>query len=252
MQQANRSYDRDIYSLICKADGLKAHKIADMLDIDRRLVNQALYTSPLLRELCYDDDEHCWYALIRQQVPHEGLYDFCAWYGLAKEFAALDEDAFLREMCEGCERVGRNLNDTRGLMHSFRDCRENIRVLLRDMQDFIGNRWENWELVFELRINRARFIRIYADVLIVTEKHVFSLEFKMKDAPEPEEARQAVKYKPYLEIIFGEKYRVIPALVLTRASELFYETQMEDGTQLYISSGDMLFNVLDTQMHFLD
>ena len=52
-----------------------------------------------------------------------------------------------------------------------------------------------WEIAFELRLKRARHVRIYADVLVITEDRVFSLEFKMKDKIDPDEAlEQAAKY----------------------------------------------------------
>ena len=42
---------------------------------------------------------------------------------------------------------------------------------------------------------------------------------------------QAAKYVPYLEIVFGPNYDVIPALVVTRAKNhfLFYEIEGRDG-----------------------
>ena len=45
-------------------------------------------------------------------------------------------------------------------------------------------------------------IRIYADVLVITEDKVFSLEFKMKEKIDPEEILQAAKYTEYLEVLF--------------------------------------------------
>ena len=54
----------------------------------------------------------------------------------------------------------------------------------------------DWEIVFELRLKRSRHVRIYADVLVITEDRVFALEFKMKDAVDPEEIKQAAKYDP--------------------------------------------------------
>lgn len=68
---------------------------------------------------------------------------------------------------------------------------------------------------------RAKYIRIYADVLVITENKVFSLAFKMKDRIDPEEILQAAKYTEYLEVLFGPAYDVIPALVLTRATDLY-------------------------------
>ena len=73
-------------------------------------------------------------------------------------------------------------------------------------------------------------MRIYADVLVITEDRVFSLEFKMKDVIDPEEELQAVKYAKYLEVIFGPEYEVIPALVLTRASDLYAWQQLPGST----------------------
>ena len=74
----------------------------------------------------------------------------------------------------------------------------------------------------------------------------------MKDAIDPEEIRQAAKYVPYLEIVFGPKYEVIPVLVLTSARELFrFEPIGRRDMVLPVASGDMLFNVFDEYLGFL-
>ena len=74
----------------------------------------------------------------------------------------------------------------------------------------------------------------------------------MKNKILPDEVLQAAKYVPYLEIIFGEGYDVIPALVLTAASDLFEETPIGNtDAVLPVCSGDMLFNVFDTYLQFL-
>ena len=87
---------------------------------------------------------------------------------------------------------------------------------------------------------------------MITENKVFSLEFKMKDKEEPEEILQAAKYTPYLEIVFGEAYEVIPALVLTAAKDKFdFSAIGKSGFILPVCSGDMLFNVFDEYIGFL-
>ena len=116
----------------------------------------------------------------------------------------------------------------------------------------LGEQCLDWEIAFELRLKRARYVRLYADVLIVTENRVFSLEFKMKDRIEPEEVLQAAKYCPYLEIVFGPGYEIIPVLVLTAARDAFSFTPIgELDMVLPVCSGDMLFNVFDEYMGFL-
>ena len=111
---------------------------------------------------------------------------------------------------------------------------------------------EDWEIAFELRINRAKYIRIYADVLVITEDRVFSLEFKMKDRIDPEEVSQAAKYSGYLEVLFGPDYDVIPALVLTRAEDLYTTAVLSGSTaEVPVCSGDMLFNLFDEYLRFL-
>ena len=97
-----------------------------------------------------------------------------------------------------------------------------------------------------------RRIRIYTDVLVITPERVFPLEFKMKDRIEPEEVLQAAKYVPYLEILFGRRNDIYPALVLTGTSELFtYEPIGKTEYVLPVCSGDMLFNVFNEAMGFL-
>ena len=245
--------EKAIYSLISVRDGIKAREIASELHIPRPEINHLLFSSALMHELCFQDSEYRWHALIRQDTVHTGLYEFSGWYGTAAEFMVLAEDEWLDALKEGCTRIGRNLNDTRGLFHSFADCRGVIRRLLDDLYQMVGPSCKDWEIVFELRLNRARMIRIYADVLVITKDRVFSLEFKMKNAAEPDEIIQAAKYVPFLELIFGRHYDVIPALVLTGASDLF-EYVPVPGTdfELPVASGDMLFNVFNEYMGFLD
>ena len=244
--------ERRIYEMISRHDGLKAREIAERLSLMREDVNRELYLSPLMRELCYQDDAFRWHALIRQAPVHEGLYEFSGFYGSVEEFRSLSEEAWLESMREGCRRIGRNLNDTRGLFHSFRDCRQTMLRLFADLDAMTDGSFRSWEIVFEFRLNRGRFIRIYADVLLITRERVFSLEFKMKDRVHPEEVSQAAKYTPYLEIVFGRGYDVIPALVLTGAADLFSEAPIGNTDAILpVCSGDMLFNVLDDYLHFL-
>ena len=121
--------------------------------------------------------------------------------------------------------------------------------LFDDLKDMIGDDCLDWEIAFEFRLKRARYVRIYADVLVITKNKVFSLEFKMKDKVDLEEVYQAAKYTPYLEIVFGTDYEVIPALVLTTANELFEFTPIgKSEAVLPVCSGDMLFNVFDEYM----
>jgi len=238
-----------IYESICRHDGIKAREIAREIGADKTEINRLLYNAPFIRELCYRDDDYNWHGLIRQTRPHYGLPDFCGYYDTVDRFLMLSEEEWMEELQEGCKRIGRNLNDTRGLLHSFRDAREVMTALFRDLElPDIGS----WEICFELRIKRAKWIRIYADVLVITDDKVFSLEFKMKDKADPEEMLQAVKYSGYLDIIFGSGYEVIPALVLTKAQDLYsWECLPESSREIPVCSGDMLFNVFDEFIGFL-
>ena len=238
-----------MYECICRHDGIKAREIAREIGADKTEINRLLYRAPFIKELCYRDDDYNWHGLIRQTIPHYGLSDFCGYYDTVDRFLGLSEDEWMKELQDGCVRIGRNLNDARGLFHSFRDTREVMTGLFSDLD---LSEAASWEICFELRIRRAKWIRIYADVLVITNDKVFSLEFKMKDRAEPEEMLQAVKYSKYLDIIFGSGYEVIPALVLTKAKDLYsWECLPESTREIPVCSGDMLFNVFDEFMGFL-
>ena len=89
-------------------------------------------------------------------------------------------------------------------------------------------------------------------MLVITENRVFALEFKMKDKIEPDEVLQSAKYVPYLEIVFGEDYEIIPVLVLTAAREMFqYVPIGQKDAVLPVCSGDMIFTVFDEYLGFL-
>ena len=246
------STELQIYSLISRSDGIKAREIAKITGTDRTEISRWMVSSALMRELCYQDDEYRWHAMVRQQAPYEGLYEFSGWYGTVAEFMSEEEHEWLEELERGCRRIGRNLNDTRGLYHSFLDCRETMRLLFTDLRNMTDFPVDSWEIAFELRFNLMRRIRIYADVLVIAPEKVFPLEFKMKNRIDPEEVRQAAKYVPFLEILFGREKDIYPALVLTGTSELFTYEQI-GGTEyvLPVCSGDMLFNVFNEAMGFL-
>lgn len=254
MEQKDRqALERAVCGVICRNSGIKAREIAVELRLDRTLVNQILYSSPLLHELCYADRNYKWHGIVSQSRPHAGLQEFSGFYSSVEEFSALSESAWMEKMQEGCTNIGRSLNDTRGLLHSFRDCRAQMLQLFQDVRDMSG--WEigNWEVAFELRLKRARHVRIYADVLVITRDRVFSLEFKMKDKIEASEVQQAAKYVPFLEILFGSGYEIIPALVLTGTRDLFQFVPIgEQDLVLPVCSGDMLFNVFDEYLGFLN
>ena len=240
-----------MYSVICRHDGIKAKDIAKETGLVHRTdINRILYGVPFIRELCYRDSDYRWHGLIRQERPHTGLADFCGYHASVERFMSQSEEEWLQELKEGCRSIGRNLNDKRGLFHSFCDSRQVMVNLFKDLESLSV---ASWEICFELRIKRARTIRIYADVLVVTEDKVFSLEFKMRDRIDPDDIRQAVKYENYIGIIFGEDYDVIPALVLTRAEDLYTWEQIPDTTaELPVCSGDMLFNLFDEFIGFLE
>ena len=245
--------ERAIYAAVCRSDGIRARDIAVSIGMDRAAVNRALYSSPLLRELCWQDSEYRWHGIVKQGYPHSGLMEFSGYYSLVRDFLPLSEEVWLSKLTEGCRNIGRNLNDTRGLMHSFRDCREQVLILFRDLIEMAGESILDWEIAFEMRLKRSRHVRIFADVLIVSEGHVFALEFKMKDAIDPDEVMQAAKYVPYLEILFGPAYEVLPVLVLTAAQDVFRFERIGGMDRLLpVCSGDMLFNAFNEYLGFLD
>jgi hypothetical protein len=244
--------EKAVYSMISVNDGLMAKEIASGLSMDRKQVNHLLFSSHLMHELCFQDNDYRWHALIRQSPVHEGLYEFSGWYGTVREFLNASEDEWLSSLQDGCRRIGRNLNDQRGLIHSFLDCRSVMCSLFLDLSGMMDSAYLDWEIAFELRLNRARMIRIYADVLVIAPGHVFSLEFKMKNKPDPDEVLQAAKYIPYLELIFGPSYEAVPALVLTSATDLFEFVPIGNTDMILpAASGDMLFNVFNEYMGFL-
>ena len=241
--------ERRIYHEVCRREGVKARELESCVPADKHRINQYLYGAPFLKELCYQDRDYRWHGLIRQSRPHKGLEHFCGYYGFVSDFLSLGREQWLEMLMAGCRSNGRNLNDTRGLLHSFQDCHEVMMNLFADLEGVWAS---DWELGFELRIKRARYIRIYADVLVITENKVFALEFKMKDVIEPEEVLQAAKYVEFLEVLFGPDYDVIPALVLTRARDLYTHVPIPgtEGT-LAVCAGDMIFNLFDEYMGFL-
>lgn len=256
--------ERDIYAVICAHEGIKAKDIGRELNRERSVINHYLYSSPFIKELCYQDQDYLWHGLIRQARPHFGLEEYSGYYALVKDFINTSNEDWFSQLKKGCQFIGRNLNDTRGLFHSFKDARETMLALFRDISEVdcseIGNSarsgvvdYSDWEIVFELRIKKSKHIRIYADVLVITDKYVFSLEFKMKDVIENDDVVQAAKYNEYLEIVFGPEYEIISGLVLTTASDLYeYVIIDKSGAELPVCSGDMLFNIFNEYLGFLN
>ena len=137
-----------IYSLISKNNGIKAREIGRLTGIEKKEISRLLVSSALMRELCYQDREYRWHAVVRQQAPWEGLYEFSGWYGTVGEFLEQSESEWLAQLEEGCARIGRNLNDTRGLIHSFTDCRATMLRLFDDLKEMTSLPFPDWEIVF--------------------------------------------------------------------------------------------------------
>ena len=247
-------YEQDfiskVYSAVCSHDGVTAREIARELGVKRKDVNQVLYGESFVRDLCYCDEDYRWHGLIRQAYPHEGIYDFSGWYGTVRELRSQSENEWLAELEDGCRRIGRNLNNERGLLHSFTDARLVMLELFHCLQSRLVD-CDNWETCFELRIKREKWVRIYADTLVIAPGHAFSLEFKMKDEVDQAEVDQAAKYTPYLSVLLGPEVEVIPALILTRAEGLYSHVLAADGNTVTVASREMLLNVFDEELCFL-
>ena len=84
--------DREICVLICRNSGIKAKDIAKELKIDRQEVNHILYSSPLMKELCWQDQDLYWHGIVKQARPHIGLQEFAGYYDTAEHFLRLTED----------------------------------------------------------------------------------------------------------------------------------------------------------------
>ena len=223
--------ERMIYAAICSHNGIKAKDIGRLTGQPKSVINHYLYRSSYIGELCYIDKDYKWHGLIRQARPHEGLGMFSGYYSTVKIFMELSGEEWFAQLKEGCGDIGRNLNNERGLFHSFFDCHDTM--------------------VFALRIKKSGHIRIYADVLVITESYVFSLEFKMKDVLEDDDVSQAAKYNEYLEVLFGAGYEIISGLVLTKATDLYEYVSFGKGSaELPVCSGDMLFNIFNEYLGF--
>ena len=74
----DNSLARAVCAVICRGDGLKAREIARELDLDHGTVNSLLYSSPLMKELCWQDRDFRWHGIVRQSPDHTGLQEFAA------------------------------------------------------------------------------------------------------------------------------------------------------------------------------
>ncbi len=81
--------EREICALICRSDGIRAKEIAGKLNMDRQEVNHVLYSSPLLKELCWQDRAFCWHGIMKQARPHTGLQEFAGYYDSVRMFLSL-------------------------------------------------------------------------------------------------------------------------------------------------------------------
>lgn len=62
----DRELERAVCAVVCRSDGLRAREIAAELNVEREAVNHILYSSPLMKELCWQDRDYRWHGLIRQ------------------------------------------------------------------------------------------------------------------------------------------------------------------------------------------
>jgi len=103
---SEQELERSICAVICQSNGIKTREIAARLGLDHKKVNQILYSSPLMKELCWQDRQFCWHGLVHQERPHIGLQEFAAWYGTAGDFSRQSEDEWLTQLKDGCTAIG--------------------------------------------------------------------------------------------------------------------------------------------------
>ena len=95
MTNLTEQRERDICALICRSGGIRAKEIAGKLNLDRRAVNHILYSSPLMKELCWQDREFRWHGIMKQSRPHIGLQEFAGYYDTAENFLSLSETEWM-------------------------------------------------------------------------------------------------------------------------------------------------------------
>ena len=79
--------------------------------------------------------------------------------------------------------------------------------------------------------------------------------YELKSTLHNEMIRRGISmdFKYYLEVLFGPQYEVIPVLVLTKAEDLYQYAELSGTTaEIPICSGDMLFNIFDEYLGFLE
>ena len=67
--------ERAVYSLISVSDGLMAKEIASRLSLSRKEVNHLLFSSPLMRVLCYEEDAYLMFGKESAGIPEEILVE---------------------------------------------------------------------------------------------------------------------------------------------------------------------------------
>jgi len=98
MNAQNRGLEQAICSIICRNSGILAREIESELGINRSKVNQVLYRSSLLKELCWQDSDFRWHGILTQGRPHYGLQEFSGYYSSVREFLSLSEDQWLNRL----------------------------------------------------------------------------------------------------------------------------------------------------------
>ena len=81
----SQEIQRLICAEICRRDGIRAREIAADLNLERQTVNHLLYSSPLMKELCWQDRDFRWHGIVRQKRPHLGLQEFAGYYSTVDE-----------------------------------------------------------------------------------------------------------------------------------------------------------------------
>ena len=96
------------------------------------------------------------YKLLLRRLPEAG-------YGMIGiELPGHGTEEWLSRLMEGCTNIGRNLNDTRGLFHSFRDCREQMRRIFDDMVEMAGDEEDELEILNGVSTDRvSHYCRVH-------------------------------------------------------------------------------------------
>lgn len=250
-----RELERVLYALVsANPGGISYAALSRAAKTDVFEVKKTAASSPVLTDLCYKNAKGNICPMICGTPPHLGLDHYSWYYSDVRTFLNTDQNEIMESMEDSCLNTASVLGAPRFPERKAKLIRCSAAGLFKDLEISGGipsADMKKWEISFFTDIStRHGEFEASCDSLLITGNRAYPFFFLNSEAPSERSAASSYRNSRGFCLVFGEKYEIIPVIVLIKRSGFFEEKILsvpegEDTgiTRMCCASRDQLYRI---------